>query len=59
MKTMVVLIGFFLFVVGCGATKVLVKKDSCKEVFVGALLELELAGWAIRAAGGGYRRGSP
>ena len=24
-----------------------------------ALLELELAGWAIRAAGGGYRRGAP
>lgn len=29
------------------------------EVAVAALLELELAGWAIRAAGGGYRRGSP
>ncbi len=44
MKTMVVLIGFCLFGLfsaGCGATKVLVKKDSCKEVFGGALLECE------------------
>ena len=29
------------------------------EVAVGALLELELAGWALRSAGGGYRRGTP
>lgn len=29
------------------------------DVAVAALLELELAGWAIRAAGGGYRRGAP
>ncbi len=29
------------------------------EVAVAALLELELAGWAIRAPGGGYRRGGP
>jgi DNA processing protein len=29
------------------------------DVAVGALLELELAGWAIRSAVGGYRRGSP
>ncbi len=28
-------------------------------VAVSALLELELAGWALRAPGGGYRRGSP
>jgi hypothetical protein len=26
---------------------------------VGALLELELAGWAVRSPVGGYRRGSP
>lgn len=29
------------------------------DVAVAALLELELAGWAVRAAGGGYRRGAP
>jgi DNA processing protein len=29
------------------------------DLAVGALLELELAGWAVRAAGGGYRRGAP
>jgi DNA processing protein len=29
------------------------------DVAVAALLELELAGWAVRASGGGYRRGSP
>lgn len=28
-------------------------------VAISALLELELAGWAVRAPGGGYRRGSP
>ena len=32
--------------------------DLAIEVAVAGLLELELAGWAIRAAGGGYRRGS-
>ncbi|MEO8198794.1 MAG: DNA-processing protein DprA [Thermoanaerobaculia bacterium] len=29
------------------------------DVAVAALLELELAGWAVRVAGGGYRRGAP
>ncbi len=29
------------------------------DVAFAALLELELAGWAIRSAGGGYRRGAP
>ena len=29
------------------------------EIAVAALLEMELAGWAIRVAGGGYRRGTP
>ena len=27
------------------------------DVAVAGLLELELGGWAVRAAGGGYRRG--
>lgn len=29
------------------------------DVAVAGLLELELAGWAVRAGGGGYRRGGP
>ncbi len=33
--------------------------DLAIDVAVAALLEMELAGWAVRAAGGGYRRGSP
>lgn len=33
--------------------------DLAIDVAVAALLEMELAGWAVRAAGGGYHRSSP
>ena len=40
---LIVLIVLAMALTSCGTKKVLVKKDSCKDVYDGALLECEMA----------------